>query len=204
MLALEPAATDCGFGDMAVVLGTNYGCLDTDLSFLRSMEQSGEGSPQLFTYTLPSMAIGEVAIRHAITGPNLCILAGPENPWAALREGMGIIAGNEASCCLCVGADAVSKTTAATLAPEDTGVFNALALLLDTRASAEAHRRPRTASVQLQHGQVCPEKSCGFDDLCQFIASDNSTPDETICLSPPGNPAGTETIVIRREASDNH
>lgn len=203
MLGLQPAGVGCGHDDTAVVLGTNYGCLDADLAFIRSLEQTGGGSPQLFTYTLPSMAIGEVAIRHAITGPNLCILAGSESPLATLREGMGMIAEGEASRCLCVSAEAVSRAAAAAVEPDDTGIVNALALLLETRASAAAHQRAWTASVQLRHEQVCPEGSRRFDDLRQFLASDDGTPDEKICLFPPGIPAGAETIEIRRKASNN-
>ena len=211
MLALESAGTGSAHDDMAVVLGTNYGCLDADLAFIRSLEQIGGGSPQLFSYTLPSMAIAEVAIRHAITGANLCMLAGQESPLAALREAMGMIAEGEASSCLCVGADAVSPAAASLTPaarkpcarPDDPGVFNAFALLLETRASAAAHQRTRAASVQLRHEQAGPEGSWRFDDLRQFLAPDNARPDEKICLTPPGIPAKAETIVIWREALNN-
>src|SRR2546422_8449410 len=54
------------------------GSLSTDLEYWRRRDEAGGPSPTLFAYTLPSAALGEVAIRHRLTGPNLCFVGGDD------------------------------------------------------------------------------------------------------------------------------
>lgn len=101
--------------DTAVVLHTETGCESTDLAFLDSL------SPALFAYTLPSTPLGEIAIRHRLQGPMLC-LAGPANAWVSARE---LLDEGQARACLLVHADF--------LAPDATGggLIRAAAVRLD-------------------------------------------------------------------------
>ena len=46
----------------ALVLGTSYGCLHSDVCFARGLEPGGTLRPAVFPYTLPSTCLGEVAI----------------------------------------------------------------------------------------------------------------------------------------------
>ena len=53
--------------------------LSTDVEYWKGRGAGGGPSPTLFAYTLPSAAIGEIAIRHRLTGPNLCFVGEDAN-----------------------------------------------------------------------------------------------------------------------------
>ena len=94
---------------IAICLASSAGSLATDAEYWQGRDQAGGPSPTLFTYTLPSAPLGEIAIRHRITGPNLCFVSdGREVPGEAeelLRRG-------EADACVCVIVEVVSPTLA--------------------------------------------------------------------------------------------
>ena len=56
--------------DMAVVVSTEFGCLDTDIAYYQTViPHSGtQASPNLFAYTLPNCFLGEVSIRFGVLG----------------------------------------------------------------------------------------------------------------------------------------
>lgn len=56
----------------ALLLHTNSGCLHSDMKHLENISQGAENaSPAVFVYTLPNIALGEIAIRHKFKGENL-------------------------------------------------------------------------------------------------------------------------------------
>lgn len=55
---------------MGIILANATSSLDTDLRYAAQVRQ-GVASPALFVYTLPNIVVGEVCIRHGITGENL-------------------------------------------------------------------------------------------------------------------------------------
>lgn len=59
-----------------IVMGTTDGCLATDQRHLQSIsgEKDSFPSPATFVYTLPNIMLGEVCIRHGITGENDCFI----------------------------------------------------------------------------------------------------------------------------------
>src|SRR5262245_5942487 len=59
---------------IATCLARRSGSVSTDVEYWKGRNTPGGLSPTLFTYTLPSAAIGEIAIRHRLTGPNLCFV----------------------------------------------------------------------------------------------------------------------------------
>ena len=62
--------TTCG-----VALASSYGCYTTDLDYIQSYtEDSQSVSPSLFTYTLPSIVLGEICIKHKIRGENIYLI----------------------------------------------------------------------------------------------------------------------------------
>jgi hypothetical protein len=107
MLGLPPATGDARPG-MAIAVGTEYGSVEVDAAFFRTRNQAGGASPLLFSYTLPSTVIGEIAIRQRITGPNACYMAGRESGALALWEGAHLVLSGEASACVCVACDSIS------------------------------------------------------------------------------------------------
>lgn len=65
----------------AVVAGTTDGCLESDKKHLANIteEPNLPASPATFVYTLPNIMLGEVCIRHGITGENTCLIMRNEN-----------------------------------------------------------------------------------------------------------------------------
>lgn len=56
-----------------IFLSNAYSCLDTDERYYDSI--AGFPSPGLFVYTLPNILIGEICIRHKITGEHAFFLS---------------------------------------------------------------------------------------------------------------------------------
>ena len=108
------------------------GSLSTDVEYWAGRDAPGGPSPMLFAYTLPSSAIGEIAIRHQLMGPNLCLIGGD-----ALAEAKDWIVRGEADACICVACDVI--TPAAGTLIEEPAVATARALFL-ARADTGMHR----------------------------------------------------------------
>jgi 3-oxoacyl-(acyl-carrier-protein) synthase len=90
---------------IAIVLAARAGSLPTDVNFWEGRNAAGGLSPTVFTYTLPSAAIGEIAIRHRLTGPNLCFVGDSRD---VLVEAEGFLRRDEADACVCVFMDVIS------------------------------------------------------------------------------------------------
>ena len=90
---------------IAIVLAARAGSLPTDVIFWEGRDAVGGLSPTLFTYTLPSAAIGEIAIRHRLTGPNLCFVGDSRD---VLIEAEDFLRRNETDACVCVFVDVIS------------------------------------------------------------------------------------------------
>lgn len=90
--------------DTAVVLASTLGCLHADVRFAAGLEREAEIEPAVFPYTLPSTCLGDVAIRHRLTGPTLCLAAEDRDEQVGLREAARLLALEEASAALvCLG-----------------------------------------------------------------------------------------------------
>jgi 3-oxoacyl-(acyl-carrier-protein) synthase len=73
--------------ETALVVQTSVGCLDADLRFARTLGDEVVDGP-LFAYTLPSTSLGEVALRHGLRGPSLCLSveeSGSSHAWIEAR-----------------------------------------------------------------------------------------------------------------------
>jgi len=88
--------------DTALVLATTLGCLHADRRFARSLE--GVVQPAVFPYTLPSTCLGELAIRHRLEGPNLCLTTAPGDESRGIAEAALLLDGGEArAAVVCLG-----------------------------------------------------------------------------------------------------
>jgi 3-oxoacyl-(acyl-carrier-protein) synthase len=108
LLAVEPLADrfDSFARDrIAVLLAARTSSLSTDVEYWKGRDNAGGPSPTLFTYTLPSAALGEIAIRHRLTGPGLCFVSGGDE---LVAEATDLLGRGEADACVCVIADVVS------------------------------------------------------------------------------------------------
>ena len=90
-------------------LAARAGSLATDVEFWKGRDAAGGPSPTLFAYTLPSAAIGEIAIRHRLTGPNLCFVGDSRD---VLPEAADLIRRGEADACVCLYCQVVSADVA--------------------------------------------------------------------------------------------
>lgn len=77
-----------------IVVETTLGCLDADLRFARSMT-AGMCDGPVFAYTLPSTGLGELALRHGLRGPTVCLSTVPEQRGVGLREAALLLATGE-------------------------------------------------------------------------------------------------------------
>jgi 3-oxoacyl-(acyl-carrier-protein) synthase len=89
---------------IGICLGAAAGSLAADFEFWRGRDAVGGPSPTLFAYTLPSAAIGEIAIRHRLTGPNLCLVGGD----TVLSEAGDWLQRGDVEACLCVECNIVT------------------------------------------------------------------------------------------------
>jgi len=102
LLGVEFADKD----DVGVCLETNSGSIVADRQFLRTH------SPSVFTYTLPSTAIGEICIRHRLRGPVLCLMTLTGDGLQAPQQAQAWLQTREARSCLCLWAEAPGNATA--------------------------------------------------------------------------------------------
>jgi 3-oxoacyl-(acyl-carrier-protein) synthase len=94
---------------IGICLAARAGSLSTDIEYWKGRALVGGPSPTLFAYTLPSAAIGEIAIRHRITGPNLCFWGDDDT---LLFEAGDLILRGDADSCVCVSCNVVSVEAA--------------------------------------------------------------------------------------------
>jgi hypothetical protein len=94
---------------IGICLAARAGSLTTDVEFWQGRDSVGGPSPTLFAYTLPSAAIGEIAIRHRLTGPNLCFTGDDK---ILLPEATDLIRRSEADACVCVYCNVISVRAA--------------------------------------------------------------------------------------------
>jgi 3-oxoacyl-(acyl-carrier-protein) synthase len=103
--------------DTALVLATATGCLAADQRFERSLQIPKGIEPAVFPYTLPNTCLGEVAIRHRLRGPTLCLSVAPGEEGLALTTAQGLLLDREARAALVLLGDWVpgEKTRVAVL-----------------------------------------------------------------------------------------
>jgi 3-oxoacyl-(acyl-carrier-protein) synthase len=107
LLAVEALGIDFAMlprDRIGICLGAAAGSLAADFEFWLGRDAVGGPSPTLFAYTLPSAAIGEIAIRHRLTGPNLCLVGGH----TVLSDAGDWLRRGEVEACLCVECNVVT------------------------------------------------------------------------------------------------
>ncbi|HTB84011.1 MAG TPA: hypothetical protein VK742_10185 [Candidatus Sulfotelmatobacter sp.] len=106
---LKTDFSDFANGRVGIVFAASAGSLSTDVNFWNSRNGAGGPGPTLFAYTLPSAAIGEIAIHFKLTGPDLCFVGDGRE---LLREAADMISRGEADACNCVFCEAVTADCA--------------------------------------------------------------------------------------------
>jgi len=106
-----PDMPDSRRRNTGVCLDTRFGSLSADLQFLQT------GSPNVFTYTLPSTAIGEICIRHKLQGPVRCFVSARAGTGTIIEEAVDLLGSGEAEACLCLHCDALAFSAPPALSP---------------------------------------------------------------------------------------
>lgn len=136
---------------IAICLAARAGSLSTDAEYWKERDAAGGPSPTLFTYTLPSAAIGEIAIRHQLTGPCLCFVGGSGD---VLPEAADLLRRGEADACVCVFVTVISQE---------------LAGIIPATPAATA------CAIFLQRGGIGPHLPEGFDrdmeSVCALVCA---------------------------------
>lgn len=168
LLGIPIPRNDMKDNDTAVYIGTELGSYEVDMLFYKSTTQPGGASPKLFSYTLPSITIGEVAIRYNITGPNLCISAGELTGLIALWESAVMLRSKEVTRCITVINNAVLPDFDST---PDSASY---ALLLSTKLPENT--RKAICSVDFDdHKHNCPAVS-DIQRLYEYIKNPHQGP----------------------------
>ena len=94
---------------IGICLAASAGSLPTDFNFWKGRDSVGGPSPTLFAYTLPSAAVGEIAIHFGLTGQNLCFVGDDKN---LLPSAVDLFRNDQVGCCLCVFCEVVSAEVA--------------------------------------------------------------------------------------------
>jgi len=101
-LALHDAGlTAAGPRTIGFILAGQYGSFVTDLAFYETAAGNGQfASPNLFSYTLPNIMIGECALQFGLTGATYCLDSDKGRGIGALSEAAWLLAENEADAVL--------------------------------------------------------------------------------------------------------
>lgn len=94
--------------ETAVVLETMRGCLESDLEFAAALETGTILGP-LFPYTLPSTCLGEVALRHGLRGPTLCLSTTGQTIGSALWQARALIEEGEATHAIAASVEVLAR-----------------------------------------------------------------------------------------------
>lgn len=64
-----------GRKNIGIVVGSSSGVYDNDLAYLESTGEANGAftSPNLFSYTLPNVALGEISVFFSFIGPTFCV-----------------------------------------------------------------------------------------------------------------------------------
>lgn len=141
--------------DVGIVLGTGEGSLEVDVNFIKSIDQVGGASPRLFTYTVPSAAIAEVAIRYRLGGPNYCIMSA-DSAAGALWQSLCLLNQGEARRCVCLCSDATGE-----ISPSRADF--AYAFLMETASSPADNCADCLGQMRINTAET--SSPCEFDEI---------------------------------------
>jgi 3-oxoacyl-(acyl-carrier-protein) synthase len=80
----------CDAGTIGMLLCTCTGSMESDARYQALLHDEGVASPALFVPTLPSIALGELSIRHGLHGSGVCLMM-PAPSASALAPAIGML-----------------------------------------------------------------------------------------------------------------
>jgi hypothetical protein len=89
--------------DIGIVIMNSSSSLDTDLAYYETIRDRTKyfPSPSVFVYTLPNILIGEICIRHKITGENTFLVSEKFDPGNVFKTVQLLLDKERVQACLC-------------------------------------------------------------------------------------------------------
>jgi len=84
------ALAACDAETIGMLLCTCTGSMESDARYCALLQAEGVASPALFVPTLPSIALGELSIRHGLHGSGVCLMM-PAPSASALAPAIGML-----------------------------------------------------------------------------------------------------------------
>lgn len=103
---------------IGMLLCTSTGSMESDHRYHELLRTSGTASPALFVPTLPSIALGELSIRHGLHGSGLCLMM-PAPSAAAIAPAIGMLRQQGMRWAVCGWTDTFAGRAEAILAAMD-------------------------------------------------------------------------------------
>lgn len=100
-----------GKKNVGIIVGSYLGVHDNDLAYFETTQEAGGEftSPNLFSYTLPNVALGEIAVYFGFVGPTFCVGNDPGNPGMELMPAALSLLASKQCTSILVGWAEVSK-----------------------------------------------------------------------------------------------
>lgn len=107
--------------DIAILMANKASSLDTDRNYQNTISNKDQylPSPAIFVYTLPNIVIGEIAIKHKITGENAFFVGDAFDPQLLVNQAQITLESTPAKAAVCGWVD------------YDNGVSDALIYLVE-------------------------------------------------------------------------
>jgi 3-oxoacyl-(acyl-carrier-protein) synthase len=128
-----------GKKNVGIIVGSYSGVYDNDLNYYQTTQEAqGEfSSPNLFSYTLPNVALGEIAVYFGFVGPTFCVGNDPANPGLELIPAvLSLLAAEQVDCILAGWAEVAQNLQDGTPLPKG-AAFSLLTLDQTDQVKAE-------------------------------------------------------------------
>lgn len=149
-LTLKDAGCEEGFTEpVGMVVSTTYDVLETDAVYYQTtLEQGGKlSSPNLFSYTLPVIVLGECAVLFRLTGPTFCVGDQGGLGSFALKNAASMLASGKASRMLA----GWIESPPADMAEDSPAVSGSMFVLLDPKPN---HVLPYAPRIRYEKGEL--------------------------------------------------
>lgn len=156
--AMALALTDAGLDlsekprPVGIIVSSIYDCFETDIAFYETTREA-EGiyaSPNLFSYTLPGIVIGETAIQFGLTGPTFTVGdAVDARGYTALKTSAELIGGGLCDTVVAGWVDCETTLLKRRIEADD-NIRGAVFVVLSSRYRRKRIKKIKAAGVRLQ------------------------------------------------------
>jgi 3-oxoacyl-(acyl-carrier-protein) synthase len=148
-----------GRKNVGIIIGSSSGVYDNDLAYYASTgEAQGEfTSPNLFSYTLPNVAMGEIAVFFNLVGPTFCVGNDPDHPGlSAITAALSLLQAQQCNAILAGWVEVARNMKSGAVLPRG-AALSLLSLEQSGRAKAELSFDSNFGFLELFGGEKCPD-----------------------------------------------